>query len=261
MSKPTYDQIFSSLVVYRLMNGEGTLPPKIQDIATPDQVAKAVREVELGLADLKAEAVLAAAERIRTYADKADGVRFTEHEVADAGGVMLLREYAKSIIDDAKGVTGTVDADLVSETLEAEAAAIQTAAEALASREPMRSATAWENLHEFERSGFRESARAALVAAQGAAPQAESEDNVTCRCGHGTGSHDFSDPQEPCREIVCDCRGWFGVSPVLPSSGIDEETLANLIHSTSVAHFGGLDPRVAPIIARAVAEFLKGEER
>ena len=44
---------------------------------------------------------------------------------------------------------------------------------------------------------------------------------------------------------------------VLPSSGVDEETLANLIHSTSVAHFGGLDPRVAPIIARAVAELLK----
>ena len=52
-----------------------------------------------------------------------------------------------------------------------------------------------------------------------------------------------------------------GPAPVLPSSGVDEETLANLIHSTSVAHFGGLDPRVAPIIARAVAEFLKGEER
>ena len=58
------------------------------------------------------------------------------------------------------------------------------------------------------------------------APQVESEDNVMCRCGHGTGSHDFSDPQEPCREIVCDCRGWFGVSPVLPSSGVDEDKLA-----------------------------------
>lgn len=33
-------------------------------------------------------------------------------------------------------------------------------------------------------------------------------------------------PQEPCREIVCDCRGWFGVSPVLPSSGVDEDALA-----------------------------------
>ena len=50
-----------------------------------------------------------------------------------------------------------------------------------------------------------------------------------------------------------------GPAPVLPSSGVDEETLANLIHSTSVAHFGGLDPRVAPIIARAVAEWLKGQ--
>ena len=50
-------------------------------------------------------------------------------------------------------------------------------------------------------------------------------------------------------------------APVLPPSGVDEYKLANLIHSTSVAHFGGLDPRVAPIIARAVAEFLKGEER
>lgn len=50
-------------------------------------------------------------------------------------------------------------------------AQVEAAAKALAIREPMRSATAWENLHEFERSGFRESARAALVAAQGAAPQ------------------------------------------------------------------------------------------
>ena len=52
-----------------------------------------------------------------------------------------------------------------------------------------------------------------------------------------------------------------GPAPVLPSSGVDEETLANLIHSTSVAHFGGLDPRVAPIIARAVTEWLKGQGR
>ncbi len=44
-------------------------------------------------------------------------------------------------------------------------AQVEAAAEALASREPMRSATEWENLHEFERSGFRESARAALEAA------------------------------------------------------------------------------------------------
>ena len=61
------------------------------------------------------------------------------------------------------------------------------------------------------------------------------------------------------------CGGWAGKvgnrqcspAPVLPSSGVDEDALAKLIHSTSVAHFGGLDPRVAPIIARAVAEWLK----
>ena len=49
-------------------------------------------------------------------------------------------------------------------------AQVEAAAEALARREPMRSATEWGNLHEFERSGFRESARAALTAA-GVAPQ------------------------------------------------------------------------------------------
>lgn len=95
------------------------------------------------------------------------------------------------------------------------------------------------------------------VAAQGAAPQAESEDNVMCRCGHGTGSHDFSDPQEPCREIVCDCRGWFGVSPVLPSSGVDEDKLAEVIgYAYNSEHH---DP--ATHAARAVAEWLKGQER
>ena len=47
---------------------------------------------------------------------------------------------------------------------------------------------------------------------------------------------------------------------VRPSSGVDVETLANLIHSTSVAHFGGLDPRVAPIIARALCEAAKRGE-
>ena len=47
---------------------------------------------------------------------------------------------------------------------------VEAAAKALASREPMRSATAWENLHEFERKHYRDDSRAALVAAQGAAP-------------------------------------------------------------------------------------------
>ena len=113
---------------------------------------------------------------------------------------------------------------------------------------------------------FRESARAALVAAQGAAPQAESEDNVTCRCGHGTGSHDFSDPQEPCREIVCDCRGWFGVSPVLPSSGeIDEaarEAAIKAVDKLPVAVFGRITRQdCALIVDTVVAAWLKGGAR
>ena len=76
---------------------------------------------------------------------------------------------------------------------------------------------------------------AALVAAQGAEPQAESE-YEHLRALHQTNAG-------------------------LPSSGVDEDALANLIHSTSVAHFGGLDPRVAPIVARAVAEWLKDGAR
>ena len=108
---------------------------------------------------------------------------------------------------------------------------------------------------------------AALTAAQGAAPQAESEDNVTCRCGHGTGSHDFSDQQEPCREIVCDCRGWFGVSPVLPSSGVDEDALAEELESCLEAGSFDNGDTSEPIwftddvkaLAAHLAEWLKGQ--
>ena len=110
---------------------------------------------------------------------------------------------------------------------------------------------------------WRHMARAALTAA-GVAPQEPS--GVTDANGHSWMSWEESGKNGTyCRS----CGGWAGkvgnrqCSPaqVLPSSGVDEETLANLIHSTSVAHFGGLDPRVAPIIARAVAEWLKGQGR
>ncbi len=128
---------------------------------------------------------------------------------------------------------------------------------------------------------------AALVAAQGAAPPVNSFDTTAERVKTGADSLHVA-PQEPsavtdinghswmtweesgkngtyCRS----CGGWAGKvgnrqcspAPVLPSSGIDEDALANLIHSTSVAHFGGLDPRVAPIIARAVAAWLKDGAR
>ena len=137
---------------------------------------------------------------------------------------------------------------------------------------------------------FRESARAALVAAHGAAPQKhptfeeigediargirdslsgvapQEPSGVTDTNGHSWMSWEESGKNGTyCRS----CGGWAGKvgnrqcspAPELPSSGVDEDALANLIHSTSVAHFGGLDPRVAPIIARAVAEWLKGQGR
>ena len=114
---------------------------------------------------------------------------------------------------------------------------------------------------------FRESARAALVAAHGAAPQKHPTfEEIGEDIARGIrDSLSGVAPQEPSR-----LPDFFAPKPmpnsyvpaqVLPSSGVDEETLANLIHSTSVAHFGGLDPRVAPIIARAVAEWLKGQGR
>ena len=104
---------------------------------------------------------------------------------------------------------------------------------------------------------------AALTAA-GVAPQEPSA--VTDINGHSWMTWEESGKNGTyCRS----CGGWAGKvgnrqcssAPELPSSGVDVETLANLIHSTSVAHFGGLDPRVAPIIARAVAGWLKGQER
>ena len=133
---------------------------------------------------------------------------------------------------------------------------------------------------------FRESARAALVAAQGAAPQAESADHekliarltgsvnalsVTCgecgskpgnRCYGGGEMRRWHTSREAKAERALRIEAADALAaPALPSSGVDEDKLANLIHSTSVAHFGGLDPRVAPIVARAVAEWLKDGAR
>lgn len=114
---------------------------------------------------------------------------------------------------------------------------------------------------------FRESARAALVAAHGAAPQAESSPTSSYISPSLPGMIRNlwkSDPSENSVRTALKLAGDLiqelidlKASPVLPSSGVDVETLANLIHSTSVAHFGGLDPRVAPIVARALCEAYK----
>ncbi len=132
---------------------------------------------------------------------------------------------------------------------------------------------------------FRESARAALVAA-GVAPQAGSADHekliarltgsvnalsVTCgECGSKPGNRCYGGGEmrrwHASREAKAERALRIEAADalaalVLPSSGVDEDKLANLIHSTSVANFGGLDPRVAPIVARAVAEWLKDGAR
>lgn len=87
---------------------------------------------------------------------------------------------------------------------------------------------------------WRIEARAALVAAQGAAPQAE------CDCGAGPGS-------AVCKK-VCATR-----APVLPSSGVDENKLAELIENIIRENWEMFDDRrhQAQVIARAVAEWLK----
>lgn len=53
---------------------------------------------------------------------------------------------------------------------------------------------------------------------------------MRCICGHGPGFHDFSDPREPCREIMCGCRRWRGVTPdtdtLKPVNEILDEVIA-----------------------------------
>lgn len=119
-----------------------------------------------------------------------------------------------------------------------------------------------------DRAGFEaHRMRAAIVAAAGAAPDAESADNVTCRCGHGVGAHDFSDPSERCRMVGCRCQGWFGVAPVLPSSTVDEgkieqAAIAGLDAVNPTWRATGTKPSSDDLkFARAVVEAIGGEGR
>ena len=82
----------------------------------------------------------------------------------------------------------------------------------------------------------------------------ESRAVPVCTLCHSRTHHHYAEQVKMLEENVTELVGRQAKAQVLPSSGVDEETLANLIHSTSVAHFGGLDPRVAPIIARALCE-------
>lgn len=89
---------------------------------------------------------------------------------------------------------------------------------------------------------------AALVAAQGTAPQAESKCQTCSReasfCAH--------------------CVAEMELVPVLPSSGVDEDKLAEVIESEidKLRHETRLYPDIYKTqVARAVAEWLKGQER
>jgi hypothetical protein len=94
---------------------------------------------------------------------------------------------------------------------------------------------------------WRDDARAALVAAQGVAPQSERDWRLDV-------------VPEP----------WTNPDPVLPSSGVDEDALAEVIRKLRFDDAGcwadGIDCTEsvsdhADVIARAVAEWLKGQER
>lgn len=152
---------------------------------------------------------------------------------------------------------------------------VEAAAKALAIREPMRSATAWENLHEFERSGFRESARAALVAAQGAAPAVSGSTSdghhtfdelyeyrmlYNAHAAHGwlaagipvVKSWRHSDGEE------CFGGGWFIVTATLPSGQVSNHYKAEHWELFTVPEvdlppeYDGHTPQVAAERLRAV---------
>lgn len=116
----------------------------------------------------------------------------------------------------------------------------------------------WERSPEPYKEMIREDMRAALVAAQGAAPQASKKSCGPCR----RGQHGCCDGNEYLR---CECSQ--GAAQVLPSSGVDEDKLAEVIgkaRTTSVRDNDGVKSFVMESneqIARAVAEWLKGQGR
>lgn len=50
---PTRGEILTALVIYRALQGSGTAPPRIADIAAPEQAKHYVAEAESGLAALE----------------------------------------------------------------------------------------------------------------------------------------------------------------------------------------------------------------
>lgn len=151
----------------------------------------------------------------------------------------------------------------------------------------------WSDCYEGEQEAWRNAARAALVAAQGAAPPVNSFDTTAEPVKTGADSlhvapqaesepkSSYISPQLPAQirglyradlreksiQTMLDLAGDLiqelidlRAAPVLPSSGVDEDKLAEVIARASVVYSPMLDEE-AQNLARAVAEWLKGQGR
>lgn len=108
---------------------------------------------------------------------------------------------------------------------------------------------------EHMKNAFRKDARAALVAAQGAAPQAEAPRDLLVLAKHLHGRYGRNQPRIWERLSGELQAGWLieaenvpNICPVLPSSSVDVAKIESLILG-----------RTATAGARAVAEWLKGQ--
>lgn len=138
-------------------------------------------------------------------------------------------------------------------------AQVEAAAEAMAHANPT-AEEPWAEMPEFQRDWYRRDARAALVAAQGAAPQAE------VKCEHERqerlgGARMCSG----CGQFASAKTGEFAPAPVLPSSTVDEDALAEMFDGVINRYFDQQnDDSWEPLrvlCARAVAEWLKEQVR
>lgn len=158
---------------------------------------------------------------------------------------------------------------------------VEAAAMALANREPMRSATAWKNLHEHEREKFREKARAALVAAASVAPQPEggARERLTaveaelaewvagtrswCDQHHGKENAIELTARADAAQVrlLTAKRDAILATATASAPVVDESKLAEVIEASS-AEWGDSDriqSVLAQYIASAVAEWLRGD--
>ena len=164
---------------------------------------------------------------------------------------MTNEEFAQNTADDLYNTGLSIENQITDEQVEAAAKAIADC----------------HNPGMFEKypENWRVEARAALVAAQGAAPQAESERESDKECPHTP--RDEWRRRGYCHRCTVEA-GWTLLSdqearrelPVQPSSTVDEDALAEVIRR-SYENEQGLKIRDDKRTARAVAEWLRGESR